>query len=171
MSERTSVEGLNEHLHRQMKPYELVSATSTDPRVQELLVRHGIPPSRVKLKRGSHDIGIEVPGGGFDLVFTLVEAIPSMVRGDLSEGALVLSAVFLYPAATGKHAGFRQGLPEGLTAEMTRDDVSALLGPPDSVSPVFPNDRWDRGDGRSLIVDFSEDGQRMTLVTLQISDA
>ena len=151
-------------------PYDLLGIEFGDARIQALLTEYGLPLKRPKVKRGDFDAGIEVGKEGVDLVFSLVEAIPSMEGSGLPEGALVLSAVFLYPDAKGKRPGFKSQLPAGLSFNMSRQQVASVLGQPDSTSPVFPNDRWDK-EGRSLIVDFEENEKAIDTVTIQISDA
>ncbi|KAI1695674.1 DNase CdiA [Ditylenchus destructor] len=145
-------------------PYDLLGIEFGDARIQALLTEYGLPLKRPKVKRGDFDAGIEVEKEGVDLVFSLVEAIPSMEGSGLPEGALVLSAVFLYPDAKGKRPGFKDRIATRLLLRRARsfELVNAL--------EIVEKPQLPKGDDTAYLVS-EQRGVELTFVDERYLDA
>lgn len=122
---------------------ELLGLAHTDPVVTKLMTDLGLGGKKIKLKRGESQVAFESEASGLDFNFadpaTVVCAVPA------PEGALVLSAVFVYANGVQGHKQYAGALPHGLQFDLNRGGARKLLGDPVWSSPVMPIDRWSFG--------------------------
>jgi hypothetical protein len=135
--------------------------TTADPELRDALRKAGypeVPP----VPREESDSRVEE--GGLLLVFLDVALYPSLASG-LGAGYGVLGEMTFVVDEKGR-APWRGDLPFGLTPQSTQEDVRARLGQPEETNDTFNWDLW-QVDGYTLIVEFTEDRSRLSLVTVE----
>lgn len=145
----------------------LLGLEFNNPKIQDAIEYFALPKKRPIIPKGDLNVGIESKTKGVDINFTPIENIEFLNQVDYPEGSLLVTAIFLYRDGVQDHRGFEQNLPQGLSFKDSRADVRKALGDPSWSSPMLPIDRWVFGRYK-IVVDFSEDGEQIDTVTLQL---
>jgi len=138
-----------------------------DEIIKSAIDHFNFPRKRPRISSREFYIGIESLTEGIDLNLTSVESIDFIDQDQHPEGALLVTAVFLYRSGIDNHSEFKKQLPHELAFDMTRTQVWKHLGKPSWSSPALPIDRWEYGDYQ-MILDFSKNEKQIDTVTLQL---
>lgn len=144
---------------------DLLGKALSDAGVQKLLQDCNLQNTKIRLKRGESDVAIESEKHGIALNFAEADDSP-----DVPEGTLALVTIHAMAPGVQGHAGFTGQLPHGLAFDMTRSQVTKLLGAPVWSSPVLPNHRWLFGAYRMLVC-FKDDAASATISSVVVSEA
>lgn len=132
--------------------------------IQHLLQELGATPVLEFRGRGPAK-DATVPSQGLDITFKPTETLRDGEALGLSPSALVTAVFFFHAPGFDRYTGYPGALPYGLHFEQSRAAVRTLLGDPSGSSTRYKNDRWNL-EPRYLTVDFSDDEQRIKLVTV-----
>ena len=110
--------------------------------------------SRLGRRKDTHHGDVtyaEFPKGGISLV--------------IDPSTELVTTVFVY-AESKKKTGYAGDVPEGLSLDLSRDELRAKLGDPqESRDGLMSWDTWERGDYR-LRAEYKKDGQRLKMFVL-----
>ncbi|HYP74906.1 MAG TPA: hypothetical protein VER12_03055 [Polyangiaceae bacterium] len=132
--------------------------------IQKLLQELGVTPVLEFGGRGPA-MDATIPSLGLDITFKPTASLRDGDAFGQSPTALVTAVFFFHAAGFDRYAGYPGALPYGLHFEQSRAAVRSLLGEPSGSSLRYKNDRWNL-EPRYLTVDFSDDEQRIKLVTV-----
>ena len=153
-----------------MKCFDLensLGCLSDSEEIKSLLTAYSVPNARIKLKRGENTAYVECEQHGIAWSFDVVESRSEPRFAKLPEGALVLSAVFLFAEGQQGNSQYQGRLPMSLNFEDSRNAVHGRLGAPNKTNEFFPIDRWDLED-HQLAVNFNDEGSRIEYITVQL---
>lgn len=153
-----------------MKVFDLENALgclSDSEEIKSLLTAYGVPNARIKLKRGENTAYVECEQHGIAFSFDLAISRSEPQFAKLPEGALVLSAVFLFAEGQQGNSQYQGHIPMSLAFEDSRSTVRGKLGAPNKINEYFPIDRWDFAD-HQLAVNFNDEGSRIEYITFQL---
>src|SRR4051812_9488576 len=135
-----------------------------DPEVTAALAELSAVPAR-ELEVDHGLIDVCAPDRGLEITFKPASKLRDGATLGVSADELVLAVIFFYSEGYEDNQAYSGTLPRGLRFEQSRSAVHALLGAPAGTSSVHKNDRWDT-DQQYTTVDFSDDEQRILLVTV-----
>jgi len=143
---------------------ELLGTPLESPAINQLLQELEVTPLLEFGGRGPA-MDAPVPRLGLDITFKPTERLRDGASFGLASKALVTAVFFFHAPGFDRYQGYPGTLPYGLAFEQSRAAVRTLLGQPSGSSTRYKNDRWDL-EPRYLTVDFSDDEQRIKLVTV-----
>jgi hypothetical protein len=142
----------------------LLATPLESAKIDQLLQELGVSPVLEFDGRGPA-MDASAPSFGLDITFKPTELLRDGDSFGLSPKALVTAVFFFHAPGIDRYAGYPGALPYGLEFGQSRAAVRALLGEPSGSSARYKNDRWNF-EPRYLTVDFSDDEQRIKLVTV-----
>ena len=142
---------------------DLLGKAQSDAGVQKLLRDCDLQNTKIRIKRGESDVAIESEKHGIALNFAEADDSPAV-----PEGTLALVTIHAMAPGIQGHTGFAGQLPHGLSFDMTKPQVTKLLGAPVWSSPVLPNHRWVFGAYRMLVC-FKDDVPSATISSVVVA--
>lgn len=147
----------------------LFGKSQDDPAVKAALTAAGL--KRIpKLEEDDTDVRCPLKGTGLELVMTDEAFLKDLSDQEIGEGPLIVSGVLAKCSKSHGRDLYLGKLPNGLSSDMSREDVRKVLGRPTSMDEDLFVDVW-TGKQLEIVVRYTRSGESISTFALMLPGA